>query len=169
MTNLKFLQKFFFLLVMGFSLCAVQACSSDDDDDDNDGGGGISKSELENTEWKVYVTAYYYDSDGVPAPSPGYGGKTETWSLYADGTARMNGGGIGGNSYHQTWEISGNKLIINYFYEGEPDGSDTFTIVENNKGDVWTIVLKKKASKKEEYNDPDYRLYTCTYIGEAHK
>ena len=32
-TNFKYLQKFFFLLVMGFSLCAVQACSDDDDDD----------------------------------------------------------------------------------------------------------------------------------------
>ena len=31
--NLKYLQKIFFLLVMGFSLCAVQACSDDDDED----------------------------------------------------------------------------------------------------------------------------------------
>ena len=35
MTKLKYLQKFFFLLVMGISLCAVQACSDDDDDDDD--------------------------------------------------------------------------------------------------------------------------------------
>lgn len=33
MTKLKYLQKFFFLLVMGISLCTVQACSDDDDDD----------------------------------------------------------------------------------------------------------------------------------------
>lgn len=31
-TNFKYLQKFFFLLVMGFSLCAVQACSDDEED-----------------------------------------------------------------------------------------------------------------------------------------
>ena len=31
MRNLKYLQKLFFLLVMGFLLCAVQACSSDDE------------------------------------------------------------------------------------------------------------------------------------------
>lgn len=32
-TNFKYLQKLFFLLVMGFSLCAVQACSDDEEDD----------------------------------------------------------------------------------------------------------------------------------------
>ena len=33
MTSFKYLQKLFFLLVMGFSLCVVQACSDDDDED----------------------------------------------------------------------------------------------------------------------------------------
>ena len=33
MTNLKYLQKLFFLLLMGVSLCAVQACNGDDDDE----------------------------------------------------------------------------------------------------------------------------------------
>ena len=32
-TNFKYLQKLFFLLVMGFSLCAVQACSDDEEDE----------------------------------------------------------------------------------------------------------------------------------------
>ena len=32
MTNLKFMQKLFFLLVLGFSLFTLQACSSDEDD-----------------------------------------------------------------------------------------------------------------------------------------
>lgn len=31
-TNFKYLQKMFFLLVMGFSICAMQACSDEDDD-----------------------------------------------------------------------------------------------------------------------------------------
>lgn len=53
--NLKFIQKLFILLFLGFSLCAVQACddddddkfeninndnNKDDDDDDDDNGGG---------------------------------------------------------------------------------------------------------------------------------
>lgn len=163
MINSNFFQRFFFLLFLGLTMSALQSCSSDD----NESNEVVSKGELGNTKWRVEVEAYYYDLDGIPTPSPGYGGNTETWTFYADGTARMNGGGIGGSSYHQTWKISGSKLLINYFYEGEPDGSDTFTIVENNKEGAWTIILKKKASKKEEYDDPDYRLYICTYIGEA--
>lgn len=163
MVNLKKMQNFLFLLVMGFTLCTLQACS----DDDNGGGGHVSKKELANTEWRVNVEAYYYDLDGVPTPSPGYGGDTETWTFYADGTAHIDGGGIGGSDYLVKWKISGSKLILDFFYDGEPDGTETYTIVENNKEGTWTIILKKKASKKEDYYDPDYRLYTCTYLGEA--
>lgn len=165
MVKLKKMQNFFFLLVMGFSFCTLQACSNDDDD--NDGGGRVSKEELANTEWRVKVEAYYYDKEGIPAPSPGYGRDTETWAFYADGTAHIDGGGIGGSSYQVKWKISGSKLILDIFYEGEPDGTETYTIVENNKEGTWTIVLKKKASKKEDYYAPDYRLYTCTYLGEV--
>ena len=35
MRNSKYLQKIFFLLVMGCSLCTLQACSSDDEDDED--------------------------------------------------------------------------------------------------------------------------------------
>lgn len=36
MKTLKFLQRFFIFLFVGFSLCAVQACGDDEDDEKNE-------------------------------------------------------------------------------------------------------------------------------------
>lgn len=62
MKKLKYLQKLFFLLVMGFSLCTLQACSSDEDDTiDEEAMADPSNDYGEITENSLVATGGYRD------------------------------------------------------------------------------------------------------------
>lgn len=62
MTNLKFMQKLFFLLVLGFSLFTLQACSSDEDDTiDEEAIADPSNDYGEITENSLVATGGYRD------------------------------------------------------------------------------------------------------------
>ena len=65
MTNLKFLQKFFFFLLIGFSLCIMHACEPDPDPDPDP---DEKLNELVGT-WKYYFSSGYevkcFNSDGT--------------------------------------------------------------------------------------------------------
>ena len=77
MTNYIFLQKFFIILFLGFSLCSIQACGDDDDkfenttnndnnndDDDNDEDEGGS---VKCVTCKGRGYCYFCGGDGVAA------------------------------------------------------------------------------------------------------
>lgn len=162
MTNINFIQRFLMFLLAGITMCFIQACNDDSNEDSL-----ISNNELSNTKWSVQCKAYYYDLDGVPSLSPHYGGNKGNWSFYEDGAVEMTNYG----NYDLTWKISGNKLIINFYYDGEPDGTEVYLITENEKDQEkgsWTITLRQDSEKeKESYYDPDYRLYILSYKGIA--
>ena len=68
MTNLKFLQKFFFFLLIGFSLCIMHACDDDNKIIENPDNKPDIKNELVGT-WKYYFSSGYkvkcFNSDGT--------------------------------------------------------------------------------------------------------
>lgn len=119
-TNFKYLQKLFFLLVMGFSLCAVQACGSDDESDFNIEGFWYLSSE----KW------YSYNADGKPNMSDmtmfeeyPYHSDTRIWeiTLDANGYYKLH------QSEHGFWDEEMSTLIPlgNNSYR---KGNDCFTI-----------------------------------------
>ena len=66
MTNLKFMQKLFFLLTLGFSLCNLQACSDEDDTIDEEAIGDEAMADPSNdygeiTENSLVATGGYRD------------------------------------------------------------------------------------------------------------
>lgn len=68
-TSINCLQKMFFLLVMGFSICAVQACSDDDPVDEGQGGGAVASGKkiakiVVDSEWGKYTDTFSYDEKG---------------------------------------------------------------------------------------------------------
>lgn len=145
MTNIKYLQRFFIALFVGFSMCSIQACSDDDDDDDNGGGGstgtlstnvgeivqGSGKKLLSVGEYK-----FYYTSDGKIKYA------TE-WS-----------------SYH---EFSSNQVISHY---GEED-IETISFSFNGNG---FISKMQESGSYEDENEKDTYSSTSdlTYDGEGH-
>ena len=153
MTDLKYLQKFFFLLVMGFSLSTLLAC---DDDDDEEGGGGDAVSTLQGT-WGL--TEYYciekYDGDeykvevsGTPEEIYEETGDYVYVTLLEDGSGYWSERiGQPGESFKK-WRYENGKLSLLYNEEEGYDEEDAWN-VSFRTPDI--VVLEDEEKEDGEY------------------
>ena len=151
MVNFKDLQKLFFLLVMGFSMCALQACS-DDDDDDNGGGSGsgtpaTSVGEVVPGSGKKLLSAgeykFFYTPDG----------KIKT--VKVDDYMRYD------------FTYSPNQIICDYAYNEEYEDKEIYTVSYNKNGYISKMHFTETGS--DEYGSwNDSYTSTLSYDGEGH-
>jgi len=114
MTNFKDLQKLFFLLVIGFSMCAFVACSDDEDEGSGSGTPSASVGEVVPGSGKKLLSAgeykFFYTADG----------KIKTIEL--------------GNYERYEFTYSPNQIIYDYGYDGDGEDEEVYTVSYNEKG-----------------------------------
>jgi len=147
MTNFKDLQKLFFLLVMGFSMCAFVACSDDEDEGSGSGTPSASVGEVVPGSGKKLLSAgeykFFYTADG----------KIKTIEL--------------GNYERYEFTYSPNQIIYDYGYDGDGEDEEVYTVSYNEKGYISKMIFTEKGS--DEYGSwDDSSTSTLSYDSEGH-
>ena len=146
MTNFKDLQKLFFLLVMGFSMCAFMACSEDEEEESGSGTPSASVGEVVPGSGKKLLSAgeykFFYTADG----------KIKTIST---------------NYERYEFTYSPNQIICDYEYDGDGEDEEVYTVSYNEKGYISKMIFTEKGS--DEYGSWD-DSYTSilSYDSEGH-
>lgn len=123
MKILKFLQQLFVLLFVGFTLCAVQACSDDEDEGGSTPSGLVGNWMGYSAKRSVYVT---FNSNGSGTMEMSYEGPSGWWKeanaaftySVSGSTVKCKGkiaevdadGNVLNESFSTTFTYSGNKL-----------------------------------------------------------
>lgn len=153
MAKFKYLQKILFFLLMGVSVCMLQACS--EDDDENEGGGN-------------HGSGSGSSSTSVGEIVPGSGKKllsADGYKFYyfADGRIKYVV-----TDWDETYEFtySPNKIICNYGDEYMED-VETMTVSYNDKGYISKMSFSEVGSDGDSSWD-DTGIYDLSYDGEGH-
>lgn len=138
MVNFKFLQKLFFLLVMGFSLCAVQACGDDEENEP------MSESEKD-----LGITGTWRYDFGSGYIYMYFDGKGSGWEHEYD---EADGGWYEKERFTYVYDATEKKVIIKW----EDDDSEVIII----------SALSEDKMVLEDYGDSGLNFYERVSNGE---
>lgn len=130
MKTLKFLQRFFFLLFVGFTLCVVLACGDDEDDGGSIPSGLVGDWYGYTSKRSVYVT---FNSNGTGTLEMSYEGPSGWWKeanaafsyTVSGSSVKCKGkkteidadGKVLNESFSTTFTYSGSKLSGGGYYD----------------------------------------------------
>ena len=152
MTNIKYLQRFFFALFVGLSMCSIQACS---DDDDNEGGGSTGTlstnvGEIVAGSGKKLLSAGILDFYYSPEGKIKYIVENDVYDDY--------------QAYH---EFSSNQITSYYDYGYDEKEKEVLTLSYNEKGYISKIHMyeyEEGEGGSETYSS----ISDISYDGEGH-